>query len=83
MRGGVVSVRFPPSQSRQRNLPIRRRRSVLTLVPVDEDAAIYRLVRDKIISCAPGATDMVERRNCEQRSRPAQARAGIHQTSRA
>src|SRR5882724_9482223 len=50
----VSAVIKPPEK------PSDREKAALISLLVDEDAAIYRLVRDKILSCGPGATEWLK-----------------------
>jgi len=50
----VSAVIKPPEK------PSEREKAALISLLVDEDAAIYRLVRDKILSCGPAATEWLK-----------------------
>ena len=50
----VSAVIKPPEK------PSERERAALISLLTDDDAAIYRMVRDKILSCGPGATEWLK-----------------------
>jgi len=50
----VSAVIKPPEK------PSERERAALISLLVDDDAAVYRVVRDKILSCGPGATEWLK-----------------------
>ena len=50
----VSAVIKPPEK------PSERERAALISLLTDEDAAVYRVVRDKILSCGPAATEWLK-----------------------